>query len=434
MTAIEIIAKKRDRQELTTAEIAWMVGGFVRGEVADAQMAALLMAILLNGMTGRECADLTLAMTDSGERIDLSGIAGVKVDKHSTGGVGDKTTLVVAPLVSALGVPVAKMSGRSLGHTGGTIDKLEVIRGLRTDLTPARFVSQVSKIGIAIAAQTAKMVPADKKMYALRDATATVESVPLIASSVMSKKLASGADAIALDVKAGAGAFMPDVARASELARMMVEIGAHNGKRMVALVTRMDQPLGAAVGDAVELAEAISVLSGEGPADMVELCQTLAAHMLVLGGVSRDLDDGVARAREGLRTRVGLAKLRQMVIAQGGDPSVIDSPELLFRGLERIPITLDRQGVVASLDARQVGLAIRDLKAAAGDRKQYCGTLLSRKVGDAADGEAAVLLYPSGVRNAAASAANRIRAAYCVADAAPPAAPLVAETISSRSL
>jgi thymidine phosphorylase len=256
----------------------------------------------------------------------------------------------------------------------------------------------------------------------------------LIASSVMSKKLASGADAIVLDVKAGTGAFMPDVERAGELARMMVEIGAHNGKQVVALVTRMDQPLGAAVGDAVELAEAVAVLSGGGPADVAELCGVLAAHMLVLGGVSRNLDDGIARAQEGLRTRIGLAKLRQMVIAQGGDPSAIDNPELLSRGLERISIAPDRHGFVAGLDARQIGLAIHDLKAAVGDRKPYCGALLHRKVGDAADGELAVLLHPAGARSAAISAANRIRAAYYVSDTAPPAAPLVAETISSRSL
>ena len=248
MNVTEIIARKRDRQELTAEMIAALVSGFVRGEVSEGQMAAFLMAILLNGMSVRESADLTLAMVNTGARLDLSAISGIKVDKHSTGGVGDKTTLVVAPLVAALGVPVPKMSGRGLGHTGGTIDKLEAIPGLTTDLSPERFCAQVAEIGVAIAAQTGRMVPADKLIYALRDATATVESIPLIASSVMSKKLAVGADAILLDVKAGSGAFMPDLARARELAQAMVKIGVQHGKRMVAVVSRMDQPLGRAVG------------------------------------------------------------------------------------------------------------------------------------------------------------------------------------------
>jgi pyrimidine-nucleoside phosphorylase len=428
----EIIARKRDRGELSAAEIAAAVSGFVRGDVSDGQMAALLMAIVLNGMSDRECADLTTAMVDSGERLDLSAIPGTKVDKHSTGGVGDKTTLVVAPLVVALGVPVPKMSGRALGHTGGTIDKLEVIRGLRTDLGPEQFVAQVSRIGIAIAAQSATMVPADKRIYALRDETATVESIPLIASSVMSKKLAAGADAIVLDVKAGGGAFMTDVESASDLARVMVDIGARHGKRMVAVVTRMDQPLGRAVGDAVELAEAVATLGGGGPPDLVELCEVLAAHMLVLGGVAASLDDGRARARQGLRSGVGRAKLREMALAQGGDPAALDDPDLLTRGLEQMPVHLDRSGIVVGLDARQIGFALRQLKAAAGEKRRSCGLLLHTKVGDAAgEGEGATLLYPAGARDAALAAANRVRAAYHIGAAAPPSPPLVAATFAS---
>jgi pyrimidine-nucleoside phosphorylase len=432
VSIIETIAKKRDRGELSAEEIAAAVSGFTRGQVAEAQMAALLMAIVLNGMSARESADLTMAMVNSGERLDLSAIPGTKVDKHSTGGVGDKTTLVVAPLVAALGVPVAKMSGRALGHTGGTIDKLEVIRGLRTGLTPKQFVRQVSKIGIAIAAQSAKMAPADKKIYALRDSTATVESIPLIASSVMSKKLAAGADAIVLDVKSGGGAFVPDAARASDLARLMVDIGAHHGKRMVAVVTRMEQPLGRAVGDAVELAEAVATLHGRGPDDLVELCEILAGHMLVLGGAAADLDEGCIRARQGIVSGMGLAKLKEMVVAQGGDPAPLDSPDLLTRGVERLPIILDRPGLIVGIDARQIGLAIRNLKAAAGEGRRSCGVVLNRKVGETAESDAvATLLYPAGARDTAFTAAACIRAAFQTGEAVPESGPRVAATFSS---
>lgn len=432
MSIIETIAKKRDRGELCAEEIAAAVSGFTHGQVSEAQMAALLMAIVLNGMSARESADLTMAMVNTGERLDLSAIPGTKVDKHSTGGVGDKTTLVVAPLVAALGVPVAKMSGRALGHTGGTIDKLEVIRGLRTRLSPKQFVRQVSKIGIAIAAQSAKMAPADRKIYALRDATATVESIPLIASSVMSKKLAAGADAIVLDVKAGSGAFMSDVARASELARLMVDIGAHHGKRMVAVVTRMEQPLGRAVGDAVELAEAVATLYGSGPEDLVELCETLAGHMLVLGGAAIGLDQGRMRARQGILSGIGLAKLREMVVAQGGDPAPLDNPDLLTRGVERLPVVLDHPGLIVGIDARQIGIAVRDLKAAAGESKRSCGVMLSKKVGETAERDAvATLLYPMGTRDAALAAAARVRAAFRTGQTAAEGGPLVAATFSS---
>jgi len=432
VSIIEIIAKKRDRGELCADEIAAAVNGFTRGQIPEAQMAALLMAIALNGMSARESADLTMAMVNTGERLDLSSIPGTKVDKHSTGGVGDKTTLVVAPLVAALGVPVAKMSGRALGHTGGTIDKLEVIRGLRTALSPKQFVRQVSRIGLVIASQSAKMAPADKKIYALRDATATVESIPLIASSVMSKKLAAGADAIVLDVKAGGGAFMSDVGRASDLAQLMVDIGAHHGKRMVAVVTRMEQPLGRAVGDAVELAEAIATLAGRGPDDLVELCEILAGHMLVLGGAAAHLDEGRTRARQSIASGIGLAKLKEMVVAQGGDPAPLDCPDLLTRGVERLPIILDRPGLIVAIDARQIGFAIRDLKAKAGESKRSCGVVLSRRVGETAgNGAVATLLYPAGTRDPALAAAASIRAAFRTGEAAPESGPLVAATFSS---
>jgi pyrimidine-nucleoside phosphorylase len=428
----DIIASKRDRQELTAQQLTAAVAGFVRGEVSEAQMAALLMAIVLNGMTARESADLTLAMVNTGQRLDLSGIPGVKVDKHSTGGVGDKTTLVVAPLVAALGVPVPKMSGRALGHTGGTIDKLECIPGLTTDLSPERFSAQVADIGLAIAAQTTHMVPADKMIYALRDAIAAVESIPLIASSVMSKKLAAGADAIVLDVKAGRGAFMADVAHAHLLAQTMVEIGVQHGKRVVALVTRMEQPLGRAVGDALELAEAVSALSGRGPRDLVELCQLLAAHMLVLGGAAADLARGWVLAEQGLASGQALAKFRQMVTAQGGAPQALDDPERLFCECERIPVPLDQQGVLAALDARRIGLAIRDLKAAAGEKKHACGVWFTSKVGDAVGRQPiGFVVAPSQARAAAEQAVAQIRAACQVGEVPPSLPDLVAATISS---
>ena len=433
MNAADLVAKKRDRQELAGDEIAFLVTGFLQGSVSEGQMGALLMAVFLNGMTAQESADLTLAMANSGDRLDLSGIPGTKVDKHSTGGVGDKTTLVVAPLVAALGVPVPKMSGRALGHTGGTIDKLEAIPGLTTDLSPDRFCRQVGEIGLAIAAQTARMAPADKLIYALRDATGTVESIPLIASSVMSKKLAVGADAIVLDVKAGLGAFMREVEHACQLARAMVDIGARQGRRVVALVTSMEQPLGAAVGDAVELAEAVATLSGRGPADLVELCQALAAHMLLLGGVARDLEDGRSRAREGMHSGIGLAKLREMVTAQGGSAGALDDPEVLVQGTERIPIELAEDGVIVGIDPRRIGLALRDLKLAVGEHKHACGLLLARKVGGVVGRRepVAFLVAPPAAKRVAAEAVNRIRASYRVGREAPPVPELVAATIAS---
>jgi pyrimidine-nucleoside phosphorylase len=404
----DIIARKRDGAELSRDEISWTVTGYTQGLIPDAPMAALLMAIVLRGMSAGETTCLTLAMLDSGERLDLSLIPGATVDKHSTGGVGDKTTLVVAPLVAALGGRVPKMSGRALGHTGGTIDKLECIPGLKTELAPERFVAQVAEIGVAIAAQSARMAPADKKIYALRDQTGTVESVPLIASSVMSKKLAVGADAIVLDVKAGRGAFLPSVAAARKLARAMVEIGAGAGRRVVALVTRMDEPLGRAVGDALELVEAIETLGGRGRRDFVALCALVAGHMLALAGAAADAREGRGMAARGLRSGVGLAKLRELVVAQGGDPSVIDEPSLLTRGAALLPVCLDVSGYVSAVDARRVGEIVRELKSAAGEGKCLCGVMIERKVGDriAPDEAAAAIAVPDTVP---AEAAERVK-------------------------
>ena len=413
MAVTDVIAKKRDGQELSAAEIAEVVDGFVRGAISEGAMGALLMAILLRGMTEREVVDLTLAMTRSGDTLDLSSIPGLKVDKHSTGGVGDKTTLVVAPLVAALGVPVPKLSGRSLGHTGGTIDKLECLPGLTTRLPPERFCRQVADIGVAIASQSETMAPADGKLYALRDATATVESIPLIAASVMCKKLAVGAEALVLDVKAGAGAFMTQEEQALELARVMVGIGARAGKRVTALVTRMDQPLGAAVGDVVELEEAVATLSGRGPADFVPLCEVIAGHMLALGGKARDPEEGRAQARDGLQSGAGLSKLREMVQAQGGEAAVLEDLAQLLQGSEQVVVSVPAEGYVTALDARQIGLAVRNLKVTAGPRHHQCGVVLRRKVGDrVARGPVATVLAPIGLRPAMEHAAAAVAQAF----------------------
>jgi len=426
MSIPDIIAKKRDGGELSTEEIAGVIRGFMGGAVSEGQMGALLMAIVLRGLTERETADLTFAMMHSGETLDLSAIPGITVDKHSTGGVGDKTTLVVAPLVAALGVPVPKMAGRALGHTGGTIDKLECIPGLTTQLTPARFCRQVAEIGLAIASQSHTMTPADGRIYALRDATATVESLPLIAASVMSKKLAVGADALVLDVKAGAGAFMSEVAKAQELARAMVEIGVRAGKRVTAVVTRMDQPLGTAVGDAVELGEAVATLTGKGPADFAELCEIIAGHMLVLGGKARDPEVGRLQAREGLRSGIGLEKLREMVRAQGGEAIALDDPARLLAGAESTAVYATEAGYVTSVDARQIGFAIRDLKAAAGEKHRQCGVLLRRKHGERVGEEpVATVIAPAGLTEAREEAVQAISQAFRVGARPAPRAGLV---------
>ncbi len=430
----EVIERKRDGLELTRDEIRGAVEGYLRGAIGAAQMSALLMAIVLRGMTPRETADLTLAMTESGEQLDLSGVAGTKVDKHSTGGVGDKTTLVVAPLAASLGVPVPKMSGRALGHTGGTIDKLESIPGLTTDLSPARFCRQVSEIGVAVAAQTARMVPADKKIYALRDATGTVESVPLIASSVMSKKLAVGADAIVLDVKVGSGAFMSSLEGARELAEAMVGIAARAGRRAVALVTRMDEPLGRTVGDAVELIEAIETLAGGGPHDFVVLCEIVAGHMAALGGAARNADEGRELAGEALSRRRGLAKFREMIAAQGGRGDVIDDPGALIAEAQRLPVEIEARGCLTGIDARRIGFALRDLEVRAGPRKSLCGLLLHRKVGEALErGPVATLIFPPEAADAAAAACDRIRAAFEVGERQPTGRDILVDVISAGS-
>ena len=319
MRMYDLILKKRQGNVLTKDEIDWMIREYTDGRIPDYQMSAMMMAICFQGLDKEETYELTMAMAQSGEMLDLSGIKGIKVDKHSTGGVGDKTSLALTPIVASLGIPVAKMSGRGLGHPGGTIDKLESIPGFSTQLTDEQFEEQVNSIGVSIMGQTKNLAPADKLLYALRDVTATVDQISLIASSIMSKKLAAGADAILLDVKTGSGAFMKEKSEAVKLAQEMVDIGKSAGRKMTAVITNMDEPLGMAVGNILEVKEAIDTLKGNGPEDFTELVETLASHMLMLGGVAEKFDDAVSMVRTTIRDGKALAKFKQFVAAQGGE-------------------------------------------------------------------------------------------------------------------
>jgi pyrimidine-nucleoside phosphorylase len=355
MRAVDIIIKKRDQHELSSEEINYFVQGYANGEIADYQAAAWAMAVLLNGMTPRETTDLTLAMAHSGDMLDLSGVVPIAVDKHSTGGVGDKTTLVVEPVVAACGLAVGKMSGRGLGFSGGTLDKLESIPGYRTDLTTQEFLDQLRKIGLVLTGQTTDLAPADGKLYALRDVTGTVQSIPLIASSVMCKKIAAGAQAIVLDVKVGSGAFMRNLDEARTLSELMVSIASLAGRKAVALLSDMNQPLGQAVGNALEIKEAIETLHGEGPEDFREHCLVVAGHMLALGGVAPDEEAGKQRASRALGDGQGWERFKALVTSQGGDVTYIENPE-------RLPVApiiettyAPRSGYLEGIHARIIG-------------------------------------------------------------------------------
>ncbi|KKM08868.1 thymidine phosphorylase [Clostridiales bacterium PH28_bin88] len=438
MRAYDIIWKKRNGGILSREEIEFFVRGYTAGGIPDYQAAALAMAIYFRGLEARETADLTMAMVYSGDRVDLGGIRGIKVDKHSTGGVGDTTTLVLVPLVAAAGAPVAKMSGRGLGHTGGTVDKLESIPGFKVSLEPMEFVEAVNRVGAAVVGQTGNMVPADKKLYALRDVTATIESVPLIASSVMSKKIAAGADAIVLDVKVGSGAFMKTPEAAFELARAMVDIGTMVGRRTVAVVTQMDQPLGYAVGNALEVREAIDTLKGEGPADLHELCLLLGAHMLQLAGVVADVQSGTERLQQVIAEGLAVAKFKEMIVSQSGDPAVVDRPELLPRASFTREVKAEQDGFVRSIDAQEVGLAAMMLGAGRETKEDHidmsAGVVVGKKVGDRVQpGETLVTLHANR-QEKLAEAEQRIRSAYRVGAERPSPPPLVYGVVTAEGV
>lgn len=386
MRAVDIIQKKRDGGELTSEEIAFLIQGYSHGEIPDYQISAWAMAVYFQGMNARETGDLTMEMAKSGDQIDLSPIAGIKVDKHSTGGVGDKTTIVLAPLVAAAGVPVAKMSGRGLGHTGGTIDKLESITGFSVEMDRERFFAQVGEIGAAVIGQSGNITPADKKLYALRDVTATVESIPLIASSVMSKKIAAGADAIVLDVKTGSGAFMKTLDRSIELAQAMVDIGTHLGRNTVAVISDMDQPLGFGIGNALEIKEGIETLMGRGPKDLEEVTLILGSHMLVLGGKAKDEVEARAILKSHIEDGSALEKFKQMVGAQSGDASQVEFPDTLPTAKTFIEVKAATSGYVEGIQAEEIGVAAMLLGAGRETKESVIdlavGIHLSKKVGD----------------------------------------------------
>jgi pyrimidine-nucleoside phosphorylase len=386
MRAVDIIRKKRDCGELSRGEIAWMVEGIARGDVADYQWSALLMAICKVGMTEAETVALTETMMHSGSIVDLGSIQGPKIDKHSTGGVGDKTSLILAPIAAAAGVLVPMVSGRGLGHTGGTLDKLEAIPGFRVDLDLDQYKSVLKRCGLVLIGQTAEIAPADKFLYALRDATATVESRALITASIMSKKLAEWIDGLVLDVKTGNGAFLQDLAEATLLAQGMCQIGCALGKRMAALVTRMDQPLGCAVGNAVEVSESIACLKGQGPADLMDLSIELAANMVALAGLSTNLADARAVCRSVVDDGQALMRFRLLIEAQGGDPTVVDEPSRLPQPRRRVVLQAPQSGVVRQLQARPIGQATMLLGAGRARVESRIdpavGIILHRKVGE----------------------------------------------------
>lgn len=386
MRMYDLILKKRNGGELSKQEIDYFVDNYTRGQIPDYQVSALLMAIYFKKMNERETADLTMAMVNSGDILDLSNIEGIKVDKHSTGGVGDTTTLVLGPMVASLGIPVAKMSGRGLGHTGGTIDKLESFNGFSVEMTKEKFIENVNKIKLAVGGQTGDLAPADKKLYALRDVTATVDNVSLIASSIMSKKIAAGADCIVLDVKVGDGAFMKTSEAAFELANEMVNIGNSVNRKTVAIISDMDQPLGFAVGNALEVKEAIDTLKGNGPKDLLELCLTLGGNMVVLAKKASTIEEARKLLVETISSGKAVEKLKEFVYAQGGDASYIDNIEKLPSAKHIIPVISSEEGYVGNIHAENIGLIAMELGAGRATKESIIdlavGIVLNKKRGD----------------------------------------------------
>lgn len=386
MRMVDIIENKRNGEELTTEEIRFFVEGYTDGSIPDYQASALCMAIYFKDMSNRERADLTMAMVESGDQINLSSIEGIKVDKHSTGGVGDTTTLPLAAMVAAVGVPVAKMSGRGLGHTGGTIDKLEAIEGFHVELSSEEFAQQVNELGMAVIGQSGNLTPADKKLYALRDVTGTVSSIPLIAGSIMSKKIAAGADAIVLDVKTGDGAFMKTVEDSVKLAEAMVKIGNNVGRKTMAIISDMSQPLGYAIGNALEVQEAIDTLKGQGPADLNELCYTLGAQMVVLGGKAQTIEEARKMLEEVVANGAALDVLKKFIAAQGGDASVVDDPSRLPQAEFKFDVPAKQAGYISKIEADDIGTAAMLLGAGRATKESEIdlavGLVLNKKVGD----------------------------------------------------
>lgn len=398
MRMYDIIEKKRDGQALSVEEIEYFISGYTNDEIPDYQASALLMAIYFQDMNDRERAELTLAIVKSGDEIDLSEIEGIKVDKHSTGGVGDTTTLILAPLVASLGVPVAKMSGRGLGHTGGTIDKLEAVPGFHVEISNDEFMDLVNKNKLAVIGQSGNLTPADKKIYSLRDVTATVNSIPLIASSIMSKKIASGADAIVLDVKTGKGAFMKELEDAKKLAEAMVSIGNQVGRKTMAVISDMSQPLGFAIGNALEIKEAIATLKGKGPEDLTELCLTLGSQMVVLANKAKDFDAARKMLEENIQNGKAFEQFKTFLSSQGGDSRVADQPDLLPDAKYKIELLAETTGKIGSIDANEIGVAALMLGAGRVTKDSVIdlavGLVLNKKVGDdVAVGESLVTIH-----------------------------------------
>lgn len=398
MRMVDIIEKKRDGKELTTAEINFFIEGYTKGDIPDYQASALAMAIYFQDMNDRERADLTSAMVNSGDTIDLSGIEGIKVDKHSTGGVGDTTTLVLAPLVASLGIPVAKMSGRGLGHTGGTIDKLESIKGFHVEISQQQFIDLVNRDKVAVIGQTGNLTPADKKLYALRDVTGTVNSIPLIASSIMSKKIAAGADAIVLDVKTGDGAFMKTEEDAKELAHAMVRIGNHVGRKTIAIISDMSQPLGFAIGNALEVKEAIETLQGKGPKDLTELVLTLGSQMVILAKKAKTTEEAREMLKEAISSGKAIAKFKDFLINQGGDASIVDDTSKLPQAKYKIELPAKQSGYISRMIADEIGVASMILGAGRATKEDTIdlavGLVLHKKVGDKVnEGDSILTIY-----------------------------------------
>ena len=416
MRMYDLIVKKRSGLELTKEELTYMVGEYTLGNIPDYQMSAMLMAIYFQGMTDEETAILTDQMAHSGDMVDLSPIKGIKVDKHSTGGVGDKTTLIVTPIVASCGVKVAKMSGRGLGHTGGTVDKLESIPGFQTAIPEEKFFEIVNKVGVSVIGQTGNLAPADKKMYALRDVTASVESIPLIAASIMSKKLAAGSDCILLDVKTGSGAFMKTVEDSTELAKKMVAIGEHNHRRTVALITDMDTPLGNYIGNALEVKEAVMTLRGKGPKDLTEVCVELAANMLYLAQKG-SLEECKVQAEEAITSGRALKKLEEFVAAQGGDASVIADPDSFEQAAYSYEVKAAKSGYINHINTEQIGIASMILVAGRETKESEidysAGIWLEKKYGEKVEeGDVLGILYTN--KEASIKEADRtVEAAFC---------------------